>query len=766
MSKRYSQFFVFFALIVAFAFLLGQTPPDRAYSASPMVDDIIIMPRNYMFTWGSSGHSVDDENPVLCSSNPDHTRLIYWRTSDSVSGAGVNDWNPNILVAGYYRIYVFVPNYDTPINPITKHAKYYLDGNLIGEIDQNLNKCTAQGNGTGWKLIGNANGHWFNTGTGQTISMPAQTTESPFHLIAGDGLKLVYVPPTPTPTPTTVPPVTVFSGNPSSSLFFDNNGDRINLEVCANNLPGKSVRVQLSRPGQTYNVVSQQATGRCVIFWDLDGPGSVLFNTNYTTRAALNQNPNPSWPVPCYTATGGQGLCDTKSLHSGSGDVFRLPYPGGVTYRLGRNRHGNTPAYDFTIPRDHQIVATRAGTVIAIKEDSSSWACNPSYGNRGNYVFVRHADGTVARYLHLKKNGVVVSQGQTVQRGQLLGYTGLSGYMCGNPPDHLHFEVRSTNNVRTIVRFEDTNNSEPAAYHYYTSGNYFGTLLGVLLDEAAVPWSLLDEVPEGQVQFRINTNSASDEIKLLAYDYLDDVIQMRLVDSEAGLANASWIPYSDTATWNDMAIFAQYQTADGRISEVYSDTVMVTANTPIVASFELGSTEVCVGEDIAISNNTVPYCPQCSWNWNLGNGFTTQAFNPGSDENGAWWEYDFAEGYFDPNMSFDTPGVYTVSVSVENQNNSSSASRQVTVINSISADFTITRSGNTVTVTAVASNASSWEWEFGDGATATGQTATHTYASLETPHLIVLRTQAANGCTGESHQFVQNYHIFVPFLKR
>lgn len=384
-------------------------------------------------------------------------------------------------------------------------------------------------------------------------------------------------------------------------------------------------------------------------------------------------------------------------------------------------------------------------------------------------VFVRHADGTVARYLHFKRNGVVVSQGQTVQRGQLLGYTGLSGYMCnlpGNLPDHLHFEIRSTSGVRTIVRFEDTNNSEPLAYHYYTSGNYLGTLLEALTGEVVTPWSLLNETPEGQVQFRLNTNSSSDEVKLLAYDYLDEVTQMRLATTQAGLANASWIPYVDTTTWNSSAIFAQYQTADGRVSEVYSDTVALTANTPIVTSFELDSTEVCVGEDITISNNTVPYCPQCSWNWSIGNGYTTQAFNPGSDENGAWWEYDFVDGYFDPDMSFDTPGVYTVSVSVENQNNSSNASRQVTVIDSISADFTITRSGNTVTVTATASNATSWEWEFGDGATATGQTATHTYASLEIPHLIVLRTQAANGCTGESHQFVQNYHIFVPFLKR
>lgn len=39
------------------------------------------------------------------------------------------------------------------------------------------------------------------------------------------------------------------------------------------------------------------------------GPGAVLFNTLYTTRAALNQPPNDTWLVPCTGVTNGQGLC-------------------------------------------------------------------------------------------------------------------------------------------------------------------------------------------------------------------------------------------------------------------------------------------------------------------------------------------------------------------------------------------------------------------------------------------------------------------------
>lgn len=68
MNKKYLQFYMLLTLIIAFAFMFGQMSPEQAYSASPMVDDIIIIPRNYIFTWGSSGQSIGPNNTVYCSS--------------------------------------------------------------------------------------------------------------------------------------------------------------------------------------------------------------------------------------------------------------------------------------------------------------------------------------------------------------------------------------------------------------------------------------------------------------------------------------------------------------------------------------------------------------------------------------------------------------------------------------------------------------------------------------------------------------------------
>ncbi len=60
----------------------------------------------------------------------------------------------------------------------------------------------------------------------------------------------------------------------------------------------------------------------------------------------------------------------------------------------------------------------------------------------GLYVIVDHGDGTSTLYAHLAQIAVV--QGQSVSRGQLLGFGGGTGYATGN---HLHFEVRIGDNV-------------------------------------------------------------------------------------------------------------------------------------------------------------------------------------------------------------------------------------------------------------------------------------------------------------------------------
>lgn len=53
---------------------------------------------------------------------------------------------------------------------------------------------------------------------------------------------------------------------------------------------------------------------------------------------------------------------------------------------------------------------------------------------------IRHADATVARYIHLTTNGALVVVGDTVLQGQRVGLSGNSGASTG---PHLLFDVQT-----------------------------------------------------------------------------------------------------------------------------------------------------------------------------------------------------------------------------------------------------------------------------------------------------------------------------------
>lgn len=84
--------------------------------------------------------------------------------------------------------------------------------------------------------------------------------------------------------------------------------------------------------------------------------------------------------------------------------------------------HGVDLAGDKGTP----IVASRSGTVETATYDDSS----------GHYVVINHLDGYKSVYMHMDK--YIVTVGQFVLAGQIIGYCGSSGATTGN---HLHFGI-------------------------------------------------------------------------------------------------------------------------------------------------------------------------------------------------------------------------------------------------------------------------------------------------------------------------------------
>jgi murein DD-endopeptidase MepM/ murein hydrolase activator NlpD len=83
---------------------------------------------------------------------------------------------------------------------------------------------------------------------------------------------------------------------------------------------------------------------------------------------------------------------------------------------------------DFGSGRGTEIYAAANGKVV-LSEFNSSF---------GNYIVIDHKDGQSTAYAHLDK--LVISKGETVSKGQLIGYSGSTGRSTG---PHLHYEVRT-----------------------------------------------------------------------------------------------------------------------------------------------------------------------------------------------------------------------------------------------------------------------------------------------------------------------------------
>ncbi len=137
---------------------------------------------------------------------------------------------------------------------------------------------------------------------------------------------------------------------------------------------------------------------------------------------------------------------DFKARHA-PGVVYELPFGHGVDVLVGQGFHGTEThhgkyAIDFDLPEGTPVRAAREGVVIDVVEGYKKGGVHPAMKIRANYVKIRHEDGTIAQYVHLRHLGAEVAVGDRIRTGELIGYSGNTGFSTG---PHLHFEVFSLN---------------------------------------------------------------------------------------------------------------------------------------------------------------------------------------------------------------------------------------------------------------------------------------------------------------------------------
>ncbi len=177
--------------------------------------------------------------------------------------------------------------------------------------------------------------------------------------------------------------------------------------------------------------------------------------------AQISEDILPEVVKPLYMYTEGIITAQAYTNHY-------LPWQNGVSHTVTKWPASSTNsikhsgkesgAWDWYMPIGTELWASSAGYVKFIYESSTNptassftysggWWCTPS-GTQPNYVVVNNDDGSASLYLHLQNQGAWPSVGEHINRGDRVGYSGNTGYVCTSQTPssttgaHLHFQVQ------------------------------------------------------------------------------------------------------------------------------------------------------------------------------------------------------------------------------------------------------------------------------------------------------------------------------------
>jgi len=202
-----------------------------------------------------------------------------------------------------------------------------------------------------------------------------------------------------------------------------------NARVIANLYPGTTLKIhrKLAIPTdhqhQWYEVETRNRQGFVV------ANAVALLNTERVSggtisEVALQSNPTEAAPLV--------GFCHPLR---GAGIITQGPH--GSYSHLGRMEH----AFDLSVDIGTPVYAMRSGKVLKIEDRFPDTGGGEENFQKFNYVLIEHTKEYRSAYLHLEQGFQArtgIKLGDRVQAGQLISYSGNSGWSTG---PHLHIEI-------------------------------------------------------------------------------------------------------------------------------------------------------------------------------------------------------------------------------------------------------------------------------------------------------------------------------------
>lgn len=245
-----------------------------------------------------------------------------------------------------------------------------------------------------------------------------------------------------TPPPNRISVYVVRPGDTLSEIA-DMFGVSVNTIIWANNLSN----ARDVHPGETLIILPISGIERTVVKGDTLKSLAKKYNADADEIAQYNGLdpaspltigstiiiPGGEFAVPTTNKPYSRSIKEPYLGGSGSAqpNYYQNPVPGGL---ITQGLHGWN-GIDIGARSGTPARAAADGTVI-ISRGNGGWN-----GGYGNYVVIAHENGSQTLYSHLKST--IVTSGQYVSAGQIIGYIGSTGLSTG---PHLHFEVRGAAN--------------------------------------------------------------------------------------------------------------------------------------------------------------------------------------------------------------------------------------------------------------------------------------------------------------------------------